>query len=82
MHISVRAAELPLRTRLYGQAISPKMQTTMSTEELEWLRRKLIALGEKAFSTQNQPVISLVNFYWSLINDQLQASKPLWREAA
>jgi len=58
------------------------MDSELSPEELEWLRRKLVRLGEKAISAQNQQVVELVNFYWSLVDNQLKASKPLWREAA
>jgi len=53
-----------------------------SNEELEWIFDHLRLLGEKAFSNNNHQVVRLVNFYCQQVSDKLNASKPLWREAA
>jgi hypothetical protein len=58
------------------------MDKNFTREEAEWLLEQLRILGEKAFSNKNQRVVELVNFYWQLMRSQLQASQPLWREAA
>lgn len=58
------------------------MEAGISQTELEWLRKNLVILGEKAAAAQKYPVVDLVNFYWKMVDTQLKASTPLWREAA
>jgi hypothetical protein len=59
-----------------------KMDQPLSTVELESLRRNLMTLGDKADSVGKHRIVALANFYWKRVNDQLEASRPLWREAA
>ncbi len=69
-------------TRPSARRLSQKMDQPLSTAELESLRRNLMTLGDKADSVGKQRIVALANFYWKRVNDQLEASRPLWREAA
>lgn len=62
--------------------IFSRMDSEFSQSELESLRKNLVILGEKAAAAQKYSVVDLVNFYWKMVDDQLKAFRPLWREAA
>ena len=58
------------------------MDQSLSPEELQWLRRNLVILGEAAHNAGKAQIVKLAVFYWERVNDQLEATRLPWRMAA